>query len=226
MAQRFFDILFSSLAIIFLLPMFIIIIIILFLNDERSIFFLQKRIGKDFKKFNLIKFTTMKKGSPNIGSRTVTVKNDPRVLKFGKFLRMTKINELPQLLNILFGDMSLIGPRPLTDQTFSYYSDDVKKAISKVKPGLSGTGSIIFRAEEEILNEDNDPLYYYKNFIAPYKGKLEKWFVDNYNIKTYYLCILITIIVVFNSKSTIAWHSFKKLPKPPVKLRKILNYSS
>jgi lipopolysaccharide/colanic/teichoic acid biosynthesis glycosyltransferase len=224
MTQRISDILFSLLAIIVLFPLFVLITILLLFTGENNVFFLQKRIGKDFKIFKLIKFTTMKKGSPNIGSGTVTVKNDPRILKFGKFLRFTKINELPQLFNILLGDMSLIGPRPLTKQTFDCYSDEVKKIVSQVKPGLSGVGSIIFRAEEEFINGDEDPLYFYTNVIAPYKGKVEQWFVKNNNLKVYYLSIFITIIVIFNSQSKIAWYCYKGLPKPPSKLKSILNY--
>ena len=224
MNQRISDVLFSFLAIIALLPLFLLIIILLFFTGEKSVFFLQERVGKDLKKFNLIKFTTMIKGSPNIGSGTVTVKNDPRVLKVGKFLRFTKINELPQLFNILLGDMSLIGPRPLTDQTFDCYNNEVKKDISQVKPGLSGVGSIIFRAEEDFINGDQDPIHFYTNVIAPYKGKVEQWYVKNNNLKTYYLSIFLTIIVIFNSKSKIAWYCYEGLPKPPLKLRTILNY--
>ena len=96
----------------------------------------------------------MVKNSPNIGSGTITLKDDPRVLPFGKFLRKTKINELPQLINVLKGDMSFIGPRPLTNETFNYYQSSVQEKISKrkVRPGLSGIGSIFFRNEEKFID--------------------------------------------------------------------------
>ena len=135
--ERFFDIIFSALAIILLSPLLIPVIIILKYSAEGQVFFLQERIGKGRKSFKIFKFATMLKDSPNIGTGTVTVQNDPRVLPIGKFLRKTKINELPQLLNILFGQMSIIGPRPLTDQTFSSYSENIKIVVSQVKPGLS-----------------------------------------------------------------------------------------
>ena len=121
--ERFFDILFSSFALLVLSPLLIPVVIILKFSGEGEVFFLQERIGKNGKLFKLFKFATMLKDSPNLGTGTVTMKDDPRVLPVGKFLRKTKINELPQLLNIFFGDMSVIGPRPLTAETFGSYSD-------------------------------------------------------------------------------------------------------
>ena len=143
--ERFLDILFSGLALLALSPLLVPIVIILKFSGEGEVFFFQERIGKDGKLFKLYKFATMLKDSPNLGTGTVTMRDDPRVLPVGKFLRKTKINELPQLLNIFLGDMSVIGPRPLTAQTFGSYSDNTKAVISQVRPGLSGVGSIIFR---------------------------------------------------------------------------------
>ena len=121
--DRFFDILFSGVALLLLSPLTVPVVITLRLTGEGNIFFLQERIGKGGKNFKLFKFVTMLKNSPNIGTGTVTMRGDPRVLPVGTFLRKTKINELPQLLNIFFGDMSVIGPRPLTTQTFGAYSE-------------------------------------------------------------------------------------------------------
>jgi len=115
---RFFDVLFSTLFLIMLIPLFIIVIPILKFTGEGEIFFLQDRIGKDGKKFKLIKFATMLKDSPNMPLGTLTIKNDPRILPFGGILRKTKVNELPQFINVLLGDMSIIGPRPQTEQCF------------------------------------------------------------------------------------------------------------
>ena len=164
-------------------------------------FFLQERIGKDGKLFKLYKFATMLKDSPNIGTGTITTKEDPRVLPVGKFLRKTKINELPQLLNIFFGHMSVIGPRPLTRETFESYSIDIKEIIKSVKPGLSGIGSIIFRDEEEIMDGEMATINFYNNTIAPYKGSLEKWFVSNKSLYIYFVAIFVTIWAVINPKS-------------------------
>ena len=111
MMERFFDVIFSGLALLVLSPLLVPIVLILMFSGEGEIFFFQERIGKDGKVFKLFKFATMLKDSPNIGTGTVTMKGDPRILPVGKFLRKTKINELPQLLNIFFGDMSVIGPQ-------------------------------------------------------------------------------------------------------------------
>ena len=167
----------------------------------------------------------MLKDSPNIGTGTVTMKSDPRVLPVGKFLRKTKINELPQLLNILLGDMSLIGPRPLTIQTFSSYPSVTRKIINQVRPGLSGIGSIIFRGEEDIMHGSSASVDFYDNVIAPYKGSIEEWFVLNKSLYIYFVAIFVTAWAVLNPRTKIAWKVFKGLPKPPNELMKALNYS-
>ena len=202
---RFFDIFFSGLALLVLSPLLVTIVLILKFSGEGEIFFLQERIGKDGQVFKLFKFATMLKDSPNIGTGTVTMKGDPRVLPVGKFLRKTKINELPQLLNIFFGDMSVIGPRPLTAQTFSSYSAETQEIVNKVRPGLSGIGSIIFRGEEEIMHGKSASIDFYNNIIAPYKGSLEEWFVSNKNIYIYFLAIFITVWAIVFPSTNIAW---------------------
>ena len=223
--ERFFDIFLSSIAIFLLSPLLFFVILILKLSGEGEIFFLQERIGKGNKTFKLYKFATMLKNSPNIGTGTITIKDDPRVLPIGKILRKTKINELPQLLNILFGEMSIVGPRPLTAETFSAYSQEIQEAVSLVKPGLSGIGSIIFRDEENIISDASVSSSYYKNIISPYKGVLEKWFVLNKGKYVYFMTIFITMWVIFLPNSKIAWKVFGNLPSPPDELKKVLNYS-
>lgn len=225
MVVRFLDIFFSSLALLVLFPLLVPIVLILKFSGEGEIFFLQERIGKGGEVFKLFKFATMLKDSPNIGTGTVTMKEDPRVLPVGKFLRKTKINELPQLLNILLGDMSVIGPRPLTSQTFVSYSAETQEIIKKVRPGLSGIGSIIFRGEEEIMHGSSASVDFYSNIIAPYKGSLEEWFVNNKGIYIYFLAIFITIWAVISPRTKIAWRVFKNLPEPPVELKKVLNHN-
>jgi len=220
--ERFFDIFFSGIALLILSPMLLCIIVILKLSGEGEIFFLQQRIGKGGRFFKLFKFATMLKNSPNIGTGTITMKDDPRVLPIGKFLRKTKINELPQLLNIFLGDMSIIGPRPLTEQTFKSYPTNTQEIVKKVHPGLSGVGSIIFRDEEEIMNGALASVDFYDNIIAPYKGSLEEWFVVNKGIYIYFLAIFITAWTVVFPSSNIAWRVFRDLPEPPEELRQIL----
>ena len=222
--ERFFDILFSGLALLALSPLLVPIVIILKCSGEGEVFFLQERIGKDGKLFKLFKFATMLKDSPNLGTGTVTMRGDPRVLPVGKFLRKTKINELPQLLNIFFGDMSVIGPRPLTIEQFGFYSNSIQAIIKQVRPGLSGVGSIIFRGEEEIMHDATASVDFYANVIAPYKGALEEWFVSNKSLYIYFVAIFVTAWAVLIPNSKIAWRVFKDLPEPPTELKQALNY--
>lgn len=222
--ERFFDIVFSGLALLALSPLLVPIVVILRFSGEGEVFFLQERIGRDGKLFKLFKFATMLKDSPNMGTGTVTMRGDPRVLPVGKVLRKTKINELPQLLNIFVGDMSVIGPRPLTAQTFGAYSDNTQVVIKQVRPGLSGVGSIIFRDEEEIMHGAMASVDFYDNVIAPYKGALEEWFVSNKGLYIYFMAIFITAWAVLFPKTKVAWAVFKDLPKPPEQLKLTLNY--
>ena len=223
--QRFFDILFSCIALLVLSPLLVPVSLLLRMTGEGEIFFLQERIGRGGVPFKLFKFATMLKNSPNLGTGTMTVKGDPRILPAGKFLRQTKINELPQLLNILFGHMSVIGPRPLTAQTFRAYSPHTQSVVVQVRPGLSGIGSIIFRDEEDILAGEASSVAFYEYVISPYKGALEEWYVNNQGIYTYFAAILVTVWVVLISPSHLAWKVFKGLPVPPTELRLALNFS-
>ncbi len=214
--KRFFDILLSGLATICLSPLLIPVIIILKLTGEHYVFYKQTRIGKNAQPFGLLKFATMLKDSPNIGTGDITTKNDPRVLPFGAFLRKTKINELPQLFNILLGDMSIIGPRPLTPKNFSYYPPDVQEGIGKMLPGLSGIGSAIFRDEESILAKSGmDYTECYKTRIAPYKGELELWYLNHNNLWVDFLIIFLTAWVVLFPSSQLPYKTFKDLPAKP-----------
>ena len=224
--ERCLDIIFSGVALLVLSPLFLPIIIILRFSDEGEVFFLQDRIGRNGEVFKLFKFVTMLKDSPNIGTGTLTMKGDPRILPVGKFLRKTKINELPQLLNIFVGHMSVIGPRPLTAQTFASYSIKTQQTVIKVRPGLSGIGSIIFRGEEEIMHGASASVYFYDNVIASYKGALEEWFVTNKGLYIYFLAIFITLWAVLFPKTTVAWRAFNDLPQPPSELKSALNYKN
>ena len=217
---RFLDIFLSCIAIIFLSPFFIIIAIILKLTGEHEVFYFQARVGLHGNPFSLIKFVTMKRGSSALGS--ITVKDDPRILPVGKFIRKTKINELAQLFNIIMGDMSIVGPRPQVQRCFDAFSEDSKIAIKTVKPGLSGIGSIVFRNEEEILSSGALAQQFYDTEIAPYKGELEQWFVKNNTLSTYLLLIALTIWVIFSPSSKVVYKVFKDLPPIPNSLKKIL----
>tara|TARA_B100001250_G_scaffold414516_1_gene453474 strand:- start:4871 stop:5536 length:666 start_codon:yes stop_codon:yes gene_type:complete len=212
--KRVIDIILSLIALIILIPILLPVIIILLLTGENYVFYFQERIGYRNSKFRIIKFATMLKDSPNIGTKLHTTTTDPRILPFGKFLRSTKINELPQLFNILIGDMSIVGPRPLVDKTFDPYPENIKNSIYNIKPGLSGIGSIIFRNEEELMSNTKMNLDdYYREKIAPFKGELELWYQKNISFIIDLKIILITIWIVFFSKSNIISFFFKNLPK-------------
>ena len=177
--KRLFDLVFASLLIVILSPLLLLVILLLRITGEGEIFFSQKRVGKGGNLFNLHKFATMLKNSPNLGSGTLTIQNDPRILPLGVFLRKTKINELPQLFNIFKGDMSIVGPRPQSSRNFSAYSEDTQKTIMLVSPGLTGLGSIFFSNEEAMLTENVNHNKFYDTVIMPYKGQLEIWYVRN-----------------------------------------------
>jgi lipopolysaccharide/colanic/teichoic acid biosynthesis glycosyltransferase len=223
--QRFFDIVFSGIALLLLSPLLIPIVMLLRFTGEGEIFFLQDRVGKDGRLFKLYKFATMLKNSPNMSTGTVTVKNDPRVLPVGRFLRKTKINELPQLLNIFFGDMSIVGPRPQTVRCFNAFPVELQNTIKHVRPGLSGLGPIVFRAEEDILAEHSGACDFYDCVIAPYKGVVEAWYVENQSLYIYFTVIAVTAWVVLFSGSDLVWRVFQGLPVPPDELKSSLNYS-
>ena len=218
--QRFFDTVFSGIALVLLSPLLLPLMVTLRVTGEGEIFFPQSRVGRGGKDFKLYKFATMLKDSPNMGTGTVTVKNDPRVLPVGGFLRKTKINELPQLINIFNGDMSVIGPRPQTQRCFDAFPLSSQNEIIKVRPGLSGIGSIVFRNEEEMMHANNDPDRFYDEIVMPYKGSFEVWYVSHQNIAIYFSLISLTIWVVFGFSSSLVWKLFKDLPPPPEELDK------
>ena len=213
-SKRLVDLLISLISIILLSPVFIIVIIILKFTAEGEIFYFQKRIGHKNKSFYIIKFATMLKDSINMGTGSITLKNDYRVTSFGKFLRKTKINELPQIINVIKGDISIVGPRPLVPKTFEAYSDEVQLKIYNVKPGLTGIGSIIFRDEESIIsavNEEN-PHEFYRRVIAPYKGELEMWYQKYNSFILDLQLIFMTAWVILFPKSRLYEKWFKDLP--------------
>jgi lipopolysaccharide/colanic/teichoic acid biosynthesis glycosyltransferase len=216
---RFFDILFSSLAIILLTPFMIPIMIGLKLTGEHDIFYLQKRVGRGGKDFKVFKFATMLRNSPNLPGGVLTQKRDPRILPLGGFLRKTKINELPQLINILKGEMSFVGPRPQARRHYDLYTADVKRAIDAIPPGLTGIGSVVFRDEESLLDQiAGDRDQFHDSVIAPYKGELEVWFVAHRNLYTYFMLIILTAWAVPFPRSRIHKRLFRSLPVPSPEL--------
>ena len=217
--QRFLDTFLSLVALVILSPIFIAVMGALRITGEREVFYIQRRVGMGGGEFGLLKFATMLKDSPNMGAGEITVRDDPRVLPLGKWLRKTKINELPQLWNIFIGDMSVVGPRPMVPDTYANYPKRGQEILNTVRPGLTGIGSIFFRNEEMFLADPDHAMRFYKEHIIPYKCDLEIWFVENRSLWLYISIIVVTAWVVFFPQSKISEYAFKGAPPKPVTLQ-------
>ena len=209
--KRILDILIAGFAFVILSPILIPVMIILKFTGEHEIFYFQKRLGYKNKPFDIWKFATMLKNSPSIGTGEITLRNDPRVMPFGSFLRKTKINELPQIFNVLKGDMSIVGPRPLMEVSFTQYDENIRKNIYNSKPGITGIGSLIFRDEEKIISEAADPKLMYSK-IFPFKGELEMWYQKNASVLTDVKIIFLTAWSIIFPENKLAGKFFKDLP--------------
>ncbi|NCE72621.1 sugar transferase [Odoribacter sp. Z80] len=190
--------------------------LILWCTGEHKVWYLQKRVGYQNRIFSIFKFATMLKNSPNMGTGSLTTRNDPRVLPFGRFLRKTKINELPQIFNVLNGTMSMVGPRPQMEVDFKRFPEHIQQMIYKVRPGITGIGSIVFRDEERFLSQpDINPIAFYTEKIAPYKGELEIWYQKHASLRLDLKLMFLTIWVIVNPKSNLPFRWLKGLPERP-----------
>ena len=214
--KRLFDLTIAVLSLLLLFAPMILVMIILKFTGEGEIFYLQKRLGYLNNEFKIIKFATMVKNSPNIGTGSLTLKGDPRVLPFGNFLRKSKINELPQIFNVIIGNMSIVGPRPQMKVDFDKFPPKKRNEIYKSKPGITGIGSIIFRDEETwISNFNGDKHEFYKNKIAPYKTDVELWYYKNQSMFVDVKLVILTAWVIIFTNSDFVERIFKSLPKKP-----------
>lgn len=191
------------------------------LTGEHDIFYKQMRVGKGGKEFALLKFATMLRDSPNLPGGLFTADHDPRMLPMGNFLRKTKINELPQLINILKGDMSVIGYRPQVRKQYMFFPEADRKIMQTDIPGLSGMGAIVFRDEEEMLRKVPDHEKFYEEVISPYKAHLECWYIKHKSIFLYFKMIWLTVDAVLHPGST-EWKKLKGLPKMPKELEEYM----
>lgn len=211
------DLILSLFALAALSPLLLFVTLVLCFTGERQVFYFQDRVGYKNRVFKIWKFATMKKDSTEIGTRGVTLRNDFRVTAFGRLLRLTKVNELPQLFNVLLGDMSIVGPRPLMLPGFHLYSDHFKSSVYEIKPGLTGIGSIVFRDEERILSESTlDPYDCYQHVILPYKGELELWYQEHQSTCTDLKIIFLTGWVILFPHSGLLKRFFPDLPERPL----------
>lgn len=215
---RLWDIFFVILGFVCLSWVFICAIVGLLFTGEHKVFYKQVRVGKGGKDFILFKFATMLEDSPNLPGGYITQDNDPRILKFGNYLRRTKVNELPQLLNILRGDMSFVGPRPQARVHYELFSDEQKAGISTLLPGVTGVGSLFFRNEDAILkNSGKSYDYFHDEVITPFKGELELWYARNRSVKLYLMIIYLTALTIINRNYNTLPH-FPDLPVPSAEL--------
>jgi len=194
-ATRFFDIAISFSCLIILLPVFLLIAFIIKASSRGPVIFSQKRVGKDDKDFTLYKFRTMQVNAAPQRSLTIG-KRDNRVTATGYFLRRYKLDELPQLYNVLKNEMSIVGPRPELRKYVSLYSN-TEREILFVKPGITDHASILFRNENELLALQSDPEQYYIETVVPIKIRLNKKYASDKTLKNYFIIILKTIVSVF-----------------------------
>jgi lipopolysaccharide/colanic/teichoic acid biosynthesis glycosyltransferase len=192
---RFFDLLFSFLGLIILFPFFLIISIAILINSRGGIYFLQNRVGRNNRDFYLIKFRTMYIGADKLGGLTVG-NHDQRITSVGYFLRKYKLDELPQLMNVLKGEMSIVGPRPELRKYVELYSEDQKKVLD-VRPGITDIASLDYIDENEILGTSSDPEKTYIEQIMPAKLELNKVFLNNRSVRNYFRIIGITLKKMF-----------------------------
>lgn len=220
--KRFFDSVFALLGLLVISPIMIPIIIGLKLTGEGHVWYFQKRVGHKNKIFDIWKFATMLKDSPNMAGGIITTKKDPRITPMGGFLRASKINELPQIINVLRGEMSFVGPRPVMPKSFAAYPEDIQKVIYNVTPGITGIGSIIFRNEEELItkvrDDGGDTWDFYKNQIYPYKGEVEKWYQKNQSFYVDFMILFLTAWTILFPNSDLVYQVFKEIPARPANL--------
>jgi lipopolysaccharide/colanic/teichoic acid biosynthesis glycosyltransferase len=199
MGKRLFDIIFSLLGLIVCSPLFLILAIAICLDSAGGAFYRQQRVGKNGKPFNIYKFRSMRTNSDRKVQLTVG-SNDKRITKTGRFIRKYKLDELPQLINVLNGDMSIVGPRPEVPKYVSMYTDEQRKVL-QVKPGITDYASIEYANENDLLAASSDPEKTYINEIMPDKLALNKKYILEKKFTTDITIIAKTLISLFHQKS-------------------------
>ena len=189
---RLLDVCFSFIGLILLIPLFLVISICIKCDSKGPVFYFQKRVGLAGIQFNLLKFRTMRPDSDKLGLLTVGGR-DPRITNIGFHLRKYKIDELPQLINVLIGDMSLVGPRPEVKKYVDLYDQEQLKVLT-VRPGITDDASVFFKNENEMLANSTDPERTYIREIIPHKILLNQNFIENPSVINYFRIIIKTII--------------------------------
>ena len=188
---RFFDILFSLLGLLICLPLFVIIAFCIALDSRGGVFYIQNRVGKDNMDFRLLKFRSMRNDADNKGWLTIGSR-DSRITKAGYYLRKLKLDELPQLINVLKGEMSLVGPRPEIRKYVDLYTAEQRKVLS-VKPGITDYASLEYINENEILGKSSQPEYLYITDVMPAKIRLNMRFINDPSLSNYFRILRLTL---------------------------------
>ena len=196
--KRIFDVFFSIVGIVICIPFFIIISIIIKVSSKGPVLFKQTRVGKNHKNFKILKFRTMITDAQKKGL-SITVGEDARITSAGRFLRKTRLDELPQLLNILIGDMSFVGPRPEVPEYVEFYNEEQRKILN-IRPGLTDYASICFKNESEILANSHDPQKEYIENIMPLKIKYNMKYINKINVVHDVKIISLTFWAVMGGK--------------------------
>jgi lipopolysaccharide/colanic/teichoic acid biosynthesis glycosyltransferase len=193
--KRLFDIIFSATALLLFSPFFILICLLIVLSSKGGIFFRQVRVGKDNRDFKIYKFRTMKPDSEKMGQLTVGAK-DNRITKIGYYLRKFKMDEVPQLINVLIGDMSVVGPRPEVRKYVNMYNEEQMKVLS-VRPGMTDFASLKYFNENEVLGKSTNPEKTYIEEVMPEKLRINLEYISNPTLTTDFKVIAKTIFRIF-----------------------------
>jgi lipopolysaccharide/colanic/teichoic acid biosynthesis glycosyltransferase len=197
MQKRLFDIIFSLFILVLFFPFGLMIAVLIALDSRGGVFFSQERVGKKGKHFKLLKFRSMHIDSERKGTLTVGMK-DPRITRAGYWLRKTKLDEFPQFLNVIFGDMSIVGPRPETPDFVALYSVEQQKVLT-VRPGITDYASLKYFKENEILALSSDPRKTYIQEIMPEKLRLNLQYVNEHNFFKDLEIICLTVLKIFKA---------------------------
>ena len=226
--KRLFDIIFAVIGLLLTSPIVLFVILLKKLAGEKEVFYIKGRVGKGGKLFPFIKLSSMTPAQKGEKTSSLTLSNDSRITPLGHFIRKTKIDEFPQFVNILRGELSFVGPRALMPKIHKDYTKEVKQELSKIRPGVTGLATAVFRNEAELLAQSDytDELEFYKEVIAPAKGAIEMIYIQNQGFILDISILLITIWQIFRPQSLLGykWLIFRgyMVPKEHPKLHKII----
>ena len=208
--KRTFDIVVSGLAIVVLLPLFILVAAAIKADSSGPVFFRQVRVGRDGRSFRIVKFRSMVDGASRVGT-ALTVHADPRVTRVGSFLRDRKIDELPQLFNVFAGSMSFVGPRPEVPEYMEFYNPEQRELILSMRPGITDYAAMLFRNESEILDGESDPIEVYRKRILPIKLALYERYSREIGLLNDLRIICATLALLLTSKTVNWFHTEQDL---------------